>query len=178
MSLRKILETFIRFFSFLFQQKIRPHGRLYGRLCRTRAFCVQRLSYPGRNATCPLSSCSNKNDGSRGRFNCISTVSCKGSVCVEVLTSSYGRFFVEEGQFIKYTPCTSSLPRICLHSHTRRCSTTTDWLGCTIFAPLDFHLPIIIQEIPLQMQLESFFNDIFFYVLRGVNYVDTVDILT
>ena len=90
-------------FSFLFQQKIRPHGRLYGRLCRTRAFCVK------RNATCPLSSCSNKNDGPRGRFNCISTVSCKGSVCVEVLTSFYGRFFVEEGQFIKYTPSALSL---------------------------------------------------------------------
>ena len=66
-------------------------------------------AYPGRNATCPLSSCSNKNDGPRGRFNCISTVSCKGSVCVEVLTSFYGRFFVEEGQFTKYTPSTSSL---------------------------------------------------------------------
>ena len=26
-------------FSFLFQQKIRPHGRLYGRLCRTRILC-------------------------------------------------------------------------------------------------------------------------------------------
>ena len=34
---------------------------------------------------------------------------CKGSVCVEVLTSFYGRFVVEEGQFIKYTPSTSSL---------------------------------------------------------------------
>ena len=88
--------TLYRFFSFLgCQQKIRPHSRLYGRLCRTRI--------------CPLSSCSNKNDGPRGRFNCISTVSCKGSVCVEVLTSFYGRFFVEEGQFIKYTPSTSSL---------------------------------------------------------------------
>ena len=65
--------------------------------------------YPGRNATCPLSSCSNKNDGPRGRLNCISTVSCKGSVCVEVLTIFYGRFVVEEGQFIKYTPSTSSL---------------------------------------------------------------------
>ena len=64
-------------------------------------------AYPGRNATCPaLSSCSNKNDGPRGRFNCISTVSCKGSVCVAVLTSFYGRFFVEERQFIKYTPST------------------------------------------------------------------------
>ena len=90
------------FFSFLFQQKIRPQGRLYGRHFVFNA-------YPGRNATCPLSSCSNKNNGPRGRFNCISTVSCKGSVCVEVLTNFYGRFFVEEGQFIKYTPSTSSL---------------------------------------------------------------------
>ena len=66
-------------------------------------------AYPDRIATCPLSSCSNKNDGLRGRFNCISTVCCKGSVCVEVLTHFYGRFFVEEGQFIKYSPSTSSL---------------------------------------------------------------------
>ena len=48
-------------------------------------------------------------DGPRGRFNCISTVFCKGSVCLEVLTNFYGRFFVEEGQLIKYTPSTSSL---------------------------------------------------------------------
>ena len=45
-------------------------------------------AYPGRNATCPLSSCSNKNDGPCGRFNCISIVACKGFVCVEVLTVS------------------------------------------------------------------------------------------
>ena len=61
-------------------------------------------AHPGRIATCPLSSFSNKNDGPRGRSNCISTVCCKGSVCVEVLTNFYGRFFVEEAQFIKYTP--------------------------------------------------------------------------
>ena len=108
--LEKNTRNLYTFFSFLFQQKIRPHGRLYGHLCKTRASCVQRLSaYPGRKATCPLSSCSNKNDGPRCRFNCISIVSCKGSVCVEVLTSFYGRFFVEEGQFIKYTPSKSSL---------------------------------------------------------------------
>ena len=50
-----------------------------------------------------------KNDGPRGRFNCISTVSCKESVCVEVLTNFYDRFFAEEGQLIKYTPSISSL---------------------------------------------------------------------
>ena len=66
-------------------------------------------AYTGRNATCPLSSCSNKNDGPRGRFNCISTVSCKGSVCVEVLTSFYGRFFVEVGQLNQLSPPTSSV---------------------------------------------------------------------
>ena len=31
--------------------------------------------------------------------HCISTVACKGSVCVEVLTSFYCRFFVEVGHF-------------------------------------------------------------------------------
>ena len=103
----KYWKPFYTFFSFLFQQKIRPHGPLYGRLCRPAHFVFN--AYPGRNATCPLSTCSDKNDGPRGRFNCISTVSCKGSVCVEVLTSFYGRFFVEEGQFIKYTSSTSSL---------------------------------------------------------------------
>ena len=82
---------------------------MYGRLCRTRILCSTLNAYPGRIATCRLSSCSNKNDGPRGRFNCISTVSCKGSVFVEVLTNFYGRFFVEEGQFIKYTPATPSL---------------------------------------------------------------------
>ena len=87
----------------LFDRRLRPHGRLCGRLCRTRAFCVQRLYGP----QCYLSS--NKNDGPCGYLNCISNVSCKGSVCVEFLTSFYGRFFFEEEQFIKYTPSTSSL---------------------------------------------------------------------
>ena len=53
-------------FSFLFQQKIRPHGRLYGRLCRTRVFCVKRLSGP----KCTLSSFHlfQQKRWSRGRF--------------------------------------------------------------------------------------------------------------
>ena len=59
MSLIKILETFIGFFSFLFQQQIRPHGRLYGRLVRHARFVFN--AYAGHNTTCPLSSCSNKN---------------------------------------------------------------------------------------------------------------------
>ena len=53
----------------------------------------------------------------------ISTVSFKGSVCVEVLTSFHSRFFVEEGQFIKYTPSTSShhLGSHFIHLLTRPC---------------------------------------------------------
>ena len=41
----------------------------------------------------------------------ISTVACKEPNCVEVLSSFYGRFFVEEGQFINFT---SSL-HLCRH---------------------------------------------------------------
>ena len=41
----------------------------------------------------------------------ISTVACKGPFCVEVLSSFYCRFFVEEGQFINST---SSL-HLCRH---------------------------------------------------------------
>ena len=37
--LEKNVRNLYTFFSFLFQQKIRPHGRLYGRLCRTRILC-------------------------------------------------------------------------------------------------------------------------------------------
>ena len=59
-------------------------------------------AYLGRNATCPLSSCSNKNDGHAVALTDFYRF-CKGSVCVEVLTSFYGRFFVEEGQFINFT---------------------------------------------------------------------------
>ena len=96
MSLRKILETFIRFFPSFFNKKIRPHGLLYGRLRVGPAFCVQRLTLiranPGRIATCHLSSCSNKNDGPRGRFNCISTVSCKGKTLNDLKTLNDSMF--------------------------------------------------------------------------------------
>ena len=107
MSLTKILETCILFFPCSFNRKY-----VHTVACTVVFVGPARFvfnAYPGRIATCPLSSCSNKNDGPRGRFNCISTVSCKGSVCVEVLTSFFGRFFVEEGQFMKHTPSTSSL---------------------------------------------------------------------
>ena len=90
MPLRKILETFIVFFFFLFQEKIRrhlrPHGRLYGRICRTRGFCVQRLC--GLQYYLSSFQLFQQKRWSRGRFNCICTLACKGTVCVEVLASS------------------------------------------------------------------------------------------
>ena len=97
-GLEKNTRNLNTFFSFLFQQKIRPPGLLYGRLCRTRAFCVQCFSGP----QCYLSSLQlfQQERWSSGCFNCISTVSCKGSVCLEVLASVYGTFFAEEGQFM------------------------------------------------------------------------------
>ena len=101
MSLRKILETFIRFFPSFFNRKY-VHRVACTVVFVGPAFCVQRLTL------IRAALLSNKNDGPRGRFNCISTVSCKGSVFVEVLTNFYGRFFFE-GQFIKYTPSTPSL---------------------------------------------------------------------
>ena len=97
MPLIKILETFVGFFFFLFQEKIRPHirphGRLYGRLCRTRGFCVQRSCGPQYY----LSSFQlfQQKRWSRGCFSCISTLAC-----VAVITNFYGSFFVEVGQFI------------------------------------------------------------------------------
>ena len=101
-ALEKNTRNLCRFFSFLFQDKIRqhirPHDRLDGRLCRTRRFCVQRLCGPQYY----LSSFQlfQQKRWSCGRFNCISTLACKGPVCVAVLTSFYGRSFVEVGEFI------------------------------------------------------------------------------
>ena len=106
MPLRKILETFIRFFPSFFNRKY-VHTVACTVVFVGPAFCVQRLSGPH----CYLSSFQlfQQKRCPHGRFNCISTVSCKGSVFVEVLTNFYGRFFLEEGQFIKYTPSTQSL---------------------------------------------------------------------
>ena len=61
MSVTKILETCIRSFP------SSPHGCLYGRLCRTRVFCLQDLSGP----QCYLSSFQlfKQKRWSRGRFN-------------------------------------------------------------------------------------------------------------
>ena len=93
MPLRKNTRNLCKFIFFLFQEKIRPHGRLYGRLCRTRGFCVQRLC--GLQYYLFSFQLFQQKRWSRGRFNCISTLACKGPVCVAVLTSFYGRFFVE-----------------------------------------------------------------------------------
>ena len=63
-------------------------------------------AYPGGNATCPLSSCSNKKRWStRSR----STVSCKGSVCVDVLTSFYVVSSLKKDNLWSQSPSTSSL---------------------------------------------------------------------
>ena len=107
MSLRKILETFIRVLPSSFNRKYVHTVACTVVFVGPAHFVFN--AYPGRNVTCPLSSCSKQNDGPRGRFNCISTIFCKGSVCVEVLTGFYGKFFVEGGQFIEYIPSTSSL---------------------------------------------------------------------
>ena len=64
-------------------------------------------AYPGRNATClPI-----KTMVHAVTWTVFLTFLVKDprSVCVEFLTSFYGRFFFEEEQFIKYTPSTSSL---------------------------------------------------------------------
>ena len=98
MSVRNILETFIGFFPSSFNRKYIGTVACTVVRCRTREFCVQRLSGP----QCHLSSFQlfQQKRWSRGRFNCISTVACRGTVCVEGLTSFFGRFFVEVGQFI------------------------------------------------------------------------------
>ena len=57
MSLTKILEIFIRSFPSSFNRKY-VHTVVF--VGPSRFVCN---AYPGRNATCPLSSCSNKNDG-------------------------------------------------------------------------------------------------------------------
>ena len=99
MSLTKILETFIRSFPSSFNRKYVHTVACTVVVVGPAHFVCN--AYAGRNATCPLSSCSNKT---------ISTVACKGPLCVEVLSSS-GRLFVEEGQFINST---SSL-HLCRH---------------------------------------------------------------
>ena len=97
MSLRTILETFMGFFSSSFKIKY-VHTFVHTVAC-TVVF-VGPAGF-GFNATFPLSfQLFQQNRWSRGRFNCISTLACKGPVCVAVLTNFYGRFFVEVGQFI------------------------------------------------------------------------------
>ena len=61
MSLTKILETFIRSFPSSFNRKyVHTVACTVVFVGPARFVCN---GYPGRNATCPISSCSNKNDG-------------------------------------------------------------------------------------------------------------------
>ena len=97
--LEKKTRNLYRFFFSLFQEKIRshvrPHGRLYGRFCRTRGFCIQRY------LSSLFPAVPTKTMVTRSPLvNCISTLACKGPVCVAVLTNFYDRFFFEVGQFI------------------------------------------------------------------------------
>ena len=98
MSLIKILETFIGFFFLPLSTADTSTRSLVRSPCKTRALCVQRLWGPQYY----LSSFQlfQQKWCSRGRFNCIFTLACKGPVCVDVLTSFYGRLFVEVRQFI------------------------------------------------------------------------------
>ena len=105
MSLRKTLETLIRFFPSPFNTKY-VHAVVCTVVFVGPADFVFN-AYPGRYLS-SLQLFQLKRWSTRS-LNCISTVSCKRSVCVQVLTSFYGRFFVDERQFIKYTPSISSL---------------------------------------------------------------------
>ena len=103
MSLRKILETFIRFFPSSFNRKY-VHtvactvGILSSTLIPAAMLLVLFPAVPTKTMVHAVA------------LTVFLTVSCKGSVCVAVLTSFYGRFFVEEGQFIKYTHSTYRQP--------------------------------------------------------------------
>ena len=61
MSVTKILETFIRSFPSSFKRKYVHMVACTVVFVGPAHFVVN--AYPGRNATCTLSSCSNKNDG-------------------------------------------------------------------------------------------------------------------
>jgi len=88
MSLRKILETFIRFFPSSFNRKY----------VHTVA-CTVVFVGPARFVFNPFSAVPTKTMVMRS-LDTISTIACKEPSCVEVLNSFYGRFFVKEGQFI------------------------------------------------------------------------------
>ena len=115
MSVTKILETFIRSFPSSFNRKyvhmvactfvfVGPaHFVLNAYPCLsllTRATMLLVLSPAVQTKTMVTRS-----------LLPISTVACKGPFCVEILSGFYGRFFVEEGQFINFT---SSL-HLCRH---------------------------------------------------------------
>ena len=61
MSVRNILETFIGFFLPLSTENTSARSLVRSSVVEPASFVFS--PYPGHNATCPLSSCSNKNDG-------------------------------------------------------------------------------------------------------------------
>ena len=102
MSLRKILETVIGFFSSSFKRKY-VHTFVHTVACTVVVLGPTGFAfnaYAGRKYCFSSFQLFQKKRWWRSRFNCISMIACKGPVCVAVLTSFYGRFFVEVGQFI------------------------------------------------------------------------------
>ena len=102
MSLRKILETVIGFFSSSFKRKY-VHTFVHTVACTVVVLGPTGFAfnaYAGRKYCFSSFQLFQQKRWSRSRFNCISMIACKGPVCVAVLTSFYGRFFVEVGQFI------------------------------------------------------------------------------
>ena len=96
--LEKNTRNLYTFFSFLFQQKIRPHGRLYGRLCRTRILCSTLIRAALLLVLFPA--VPTKTMVHAVALTVFLPFFCKGSVCVEVLTNFYGRFLLEEGHTV------------------------------------------------------------------------------
>ena len=92
------------FFSFLFQQKIlQTRSLVRASLYDPRILCSTLFRAAMLIALFPAVPTK-----TMVHVVALTIVSCKGSVCVEVLSCFYGRFFVDEWQFIKYTPFTSS----------------------------------------------------------------------
>ena len=102
MPLKKILETFIGFFSSFFKRRKYVDTLVYTVACTVvfvgpAGFVFN--AYAGRNTTCPLFRSSNKNDGHAVALTVFLRLLVKTRLCSR-LTSFYGTVFVEVGQFI------------------------------------------------------------------------------
>ena len=102
MPLKKILETFIGFFSSFFKRRKYVDTFVYTVACTVvfvgpAGFVFN--AYAGRNTTCPLFRSSNKNDGHAVALTVFLRLLVKTRLCSR-LTSFYGTVFVEVGQFI------------------------------------------------------------------------------